>query len=113
MSYMQTEGILALHTSREGDVEVPCTGFVRRESLTDGGEVLVGDVVLTQEHPLLLEPSIAALTEYLRNQLLAAYRGEFYPHPQERGSQPEQTECRVRIVALAGKDFRFTTEHVV
>ena len=86
---------------------------MRREPLTDGSEVLVGYVVLMQKHPLLIEPSVAALTEYLRNQLPAAYRGEFHPHPQDRDFQPEQTECRVRIVALAGKDFRFTTEQVV
>lgn len=47
MSFTQTEGVLALHTSREGDVEAPCTGFVRKESLSDGTEVIVGDVVLT------------------------------------------------------------------
>ncbi len=112
MSLIQTEGVLALHTSREGADEAPCTGFVRKESLTDGTEAVVGDVVLTQENPLLLEPTVAALTEHMRNQMPAAYSGDCYPHLRQEGAQAEAIECSVRIVALAGKDFRFTTENV-
>jgi hypothetical protein len=112
MSLIQTEGRLALHTSREGNIEVPCTGFVRIESLADGTEVIVGDVVLTQENALLLEPAVAALTEHMRNQTPAAYSGDYYPHPREEDAQTEAIKCSVHIVALAGKDLRFTTENV-
>ena len=111
MSLVQ-KGMLALHTGREGDVEAPCTGFVRKESLTDGTEVIVGDVVLTQENMLLLEPTVAALTEHMRNETPVVYSGGCYPHPRREGAQAEVIECSVRIVALAGKDFRFTTENV-
>ena len=86
MSLVQTEGMLALHTGREGDVEAPCTGFVRKESLTDGTEVIIGDVVLTQENTLLLEPTVAALTEHLRNEMPAAYSGGCYPLPRREGA---------------------------
>jgi hypothetical protein len=112
MSSLQTRGVLALHTSREGDVEAPCTGFVRKESLADGTDVIVGDVVLNQENTLLLEPTVAALTEHMRNQVPAAYSGDYYPQPQEEHARAEAVSCKVRIVALAGKDFRFTTEKV-
>lgn len=112
MNSPQTEGVLALHTSREGDVEVPCTGFVRKETLTDGTEVIVGDVVLNQENTFLLEASVAALTEHMRNQVPAAYRGSYFPQPHGDLAQTEAIRCKVRIAALAGKDFRFTTEKV-
>jgi hypothetical protein len=112
MSLMQTEGMLSLHTSREGKVEVPCMGFVRKEFLTDSTEVVVGDVVLTQENALLLEPAVAALTEHMRNQTPATYSGDHYPRPREESPHAEKIRCSVRIVALAGKDFRFTTEKV-
>jgi acetyl/propionyl-CoA carboxylase alpha subunit len=75
VSLIQTEKMVALHTSREGKVEAPCRGFVRKESLADGTEVIAGDMVLTQENALLLEPAVAVLTEHMRNQTSAAYSG--------------------------------------
>lgn len=113
MSSLQIKGLLALHTSREGDVEAPCTGFVRKETLTDGTEVVIGDVMLNQENTLLLEPTVAALTEHMRNEMPAAYSGHYFLQPHDDLGQTEAIECNVRIVALAGKDFRFTTEKVL
>lgn len=112
MMERQTSGVLRLHTSREGEVEVPCTGYVREVVLSNGDTAVVGDVLVTQQNSLLLEASIAALTEHMAKQLPARYKGGVYSSPPEEEERLKSTECRVRLVALAGKDVRFSSEGV-
>lgn len=109
---MQSDGVLFLHTTREGELEVPCTGYVREVVLTSGSKEVIGDVTITQQSDFLLEASVAALTEHMAKQTPAVYKGTFYPSQQEGEGRSEHTERKVRFAAVAGKDLRFTTEAV-